>query len=256
MTVWVKPSHGDCVEPKEILWNDAAISFYERRFLLNVYTTPESLYCAKLRVLLRHKQTQWHEISPAGGCGDAGYLEIVPAGTMPAIVDGSFSLADSEAIAEYLNETIIEPAMLPDAAAARARCRERSRFHDTRLEPELRKLFSQIGEAGRDSQIVRLQGKILNQRLDELSRLLVSDASLDTRHLTLGDCGFPISFAWIDAFTPVLGLTLDWPPAVILYRTQIGIHPAVREELDAYSAPIRAWMQSKFTAESTKGVND
>ena len=30
---------------------------------------------------------------------------------MPALVDGGLVIADSEAIAEYLNETIAEPAM-------------------------------------------------------------------------------------------------------------------------------------------------
>jgi glutathione S-transferase len=72
---------------------------------------------------------------------------LIPAGTMPAIVDGDLVLADSEAIAEYLNETLAEPAMLPDDAVARARCRERSRFHDTRLEPEVRALFPHVGKA-------------------------------------------------------------------------------------------------------------
>jgi glutathione S-transferase len=89
--------------------------------MLTLYATPESLYSAKLRILLRHKQVRWQEIAPEGGCGSAEYRELIPAGTMPAIVDGDLVLADSEAIAEYLNETIAEPAMLPDDAVARAR---------------------------------------------------------------------------------------------------------------------------------------
>ncbi|MDH3762969.1 MAG: hypothetical protein OEU50_18480 [Gammaproteobacteria bacterium] len=32
--------------------------------MLTLYATPESLYCAKLRILLRHKQVRWQEIEP------------------------------------------------------------------------------------------------------------------------------------------------------------------------------------------------
>jgi len=67
-------------------------------------------------------------------------------------LDG-FVLADSEAIAEYLNEVFEEPQMLPGDAKERARARERSRFHDTRLEPEVRAMFSQIAP-GRDPDLV------------------------------------------------------------------------------------------------------
>ncbi len=213
--------------------------------MLTLYATPESLYCAKLRVLLRHKQAQWCEIVPEGGCGSAEYRELIPAGTMPAIVDGDLVLADSEAIAEYLNETISQPPMLPADPAARARCRERSRFHDTRLEPEVRALFPHVGKTEDDAAIVETQSMVLSQRLFELSRLLESDSSRDPATLSLGDCGFPISFAWIDAFAPVIGLDLDWPQAVQDYRAQIEIHAAVRQELDAYAAGMQAWLQSK-----------
>jgi glutathione S-transferase/maleylpyruvate isomerase len=213
--------------------------------MLTLYATPESLYSAKLRILLRHKQARWQEIAPEGGCGSAEYRELIPAGTMPAIVDGDLVLADSEAIAEYLNETIAEPAMLPDDAVARARCRERSRFHDTRLEPEVRALFPHVGKTTEVAEIVDRQSIMLNQRLFELSRLLESDSTRDPANLSLADCGFPISFAWIDAFVDVMGLDLYWPQAVKDYRAQIEVHGAVRQELDAYAAAMQDWLQSR-----------
>ena len=179
--------------------------------MLTIYSTPESLYCAKLRILLRHKQAQWREVEPEGGCGSESYRQQIPSGTMPALVDRGLVIADSEAIAEYLNETIAEPAMLPVGPGARAKCRERSRFHDTRLEPEVRKLFPHVGAANRDTGVVSAQVEIIGMRLQELSRLLESDDQLDLQILSLGDCGFPVCFAWIDAFTPLLGLDLDWP---------------------------------------------
>ena len=160
-------------------------------------------------------------------------------------VDGDLVLGDSEAIAEYLNETVAEPPMLPLDQAARARCRERSRFHDTRLEPELRKLFAQIAPASRDPDVVATQGQTIGLRLQELSRLLNADTHLDPQFLSLGDCGLPISFAWIDAFTPVLALELDWPNNLRGYRMAIEAQPAVATELREYAPGMKRWMESK-----------
>ena len=83
--------------------------------MLTIYAIPISLYCAKLRILLRHKKIQWQELPPPGGYGSAEYKSIVPSGNLPALVDGSLLLADSEAIAEYLNEKYPNPPMLPIA---------------------------------------------------------------------------------------------------------------------------------------------
>jgi len=213
--------------------------------MLTIYSTPESLYCSKLRILLRHKQAQWQEITPEGGCSSKQYRDLIPSGTMPAMIDGDTINADSEAIAEYLNEKIPEPAMLPETTAARAKCRERSRFHDTRLESEVRALFPHIGPGRSGSEISIASSEKLSTRLAELSKLLESDQTLDLNRLTLGDCGFPISFTWIDAFTPVLELQIEWPGAVQEYRMKIASHAAVADELMQYRSGIAGWMQSK-----------
>lgn len=213
--------------------------------MLTIYSTPESLYCSKLRILLRHKKAQWQEIEPPGGCGSTEYRELIPTGTMPAMVDGDLVIADSEAIAEYLNEIITEPAMLPANPQARARCRERSRFHDTRLEPELRELFPHVAAASRDREVVTAQAQMIALRLQELSRLLETYNPGDPQKLSLGDCGFPISFAWIDALGAVMGFELEWPDNLRDYRSRIEAHAAVAIELSEYAPRMQQWLGSK-----------
>lgn len=213
--------------------------------MLTIYSTAESLYCAKLRILLRHKQAQWREVEPEGGCGSTQYRELIYSGTMPALIDGDLVLADSEAIAEYLNDTITEPAMLPAEPRARAKCRERSRFHDTRLEPEVRKLFPHVAPATRDANFVKAQVEVIGVRLQELSRLLQSDGWLDLHRLTLGDCGFPICFVWIDAFASFMGFELDWPDKLRKYRSGVETHEAVKTELVDYAPGMQRWLGSK-----------
>ena len=215
--------------------------------MLKIYSTNESLYCAKLRILLHHKQAQWQEIIPEGGCGSEDYRALIPSGTMPAMVDGDLVIADSEAIAEYLNETISEPAMLPSTPQARGKCRERSRFHDTRFEPEVRALFPHIAVDMQASAISISQSAKINNRLREFSRLLSTDTTLDLSLLSLGDCGFPISFAWLDAFTPIMGLELEWPEAVFDYRRKIETHDTVQTVLGDYAPHITQWLESKLS---------
>lgn len=208
--------------------------------MLTLYSIPESLYSAKLRIVLRIKGVPFEGKAPPGGYGSDAYKEIVPAGTVPAIVHDGFVLADSEAIAEYLNEVFPEPQLLPGDAKARAKARERSRFHDTRLEPELRAMFGQI-KPGRDAALVAAKGEMINTRLAQLAGLIEGHAGL-----TLGDAGFPISFLWADLFALVLGWDLHWPDAVRHYRATLEAHTFVAEELASYRPHAEAWVASKL----------
>ena len=209
--------------------------------MLQVYAIPESLYAAKLRILLRHKGLEWEELAPPGGFGSAEYGRIVPSRTLPALRDGDLLLGDSEAIAEYLQETHPRPAMLPGGAKGRARARERGRFHDTRLEPEVRRLFAHL--PGRDAapkKLIATQSVAISDRLAQLAALL--EISPAKKRLTLGDCGYPITFAWLDLLTPIMGLEIGWPDTVTAYRRRIEAHDAVKAELAEYRPRLKAFL--------------
>lgn len=207
--------------------------------MLTIYAIPVSLYCAKLRILLRHKGLEWQEIPPPGGYGSVEYNALVPAGNLPALRHDGLLIADSEAIAEYLEEVFPDPAMLPGTPSDRARARARSRFHDTRLEPAVRALFSDIGKAVAPTVTAEKTARI-EKRLGELATLLAQEpAGAD---LTLGDCGFPITATWIDALTPIMGLTVAWPDGVRRYLADLQKHPAVATELQSYGDALRNWL--------------
>ena len=212
--------------------------------MLTIYAIPISLYCAKLRILLRHKGLEWRELSPPGGYGSDEYKLTIPSGNLPAMVDGELTLADSEVIAEYLNEKYPQPPMLPDDIYQRAKARERSRFHDTRLEPELRKLFPYIDENHADTGFFEQQSTLISNRLKQLPNLLETTDSSVFEALTLGDCGFPITFVWIDLLTPVFDLKIDWPDAVLQYRREVETHQAVAKELETYQHNLCNWLDS------------
>ena len=208
--------------------------------MLSIYAIPPSLYCAKLRIALRAKGLDWVEVVPPGGYGSETYREIIASGNLPALIHGDLALADSEAIAEYIDERWPEPPLLPGDAVARARARELSRFHDTRLEPELRRLFPYLpGRAVCPSELRARQESAINRRLDDLGRMLATRPDAGAA-LTLGDCGYPVTFLWLDRLSDHLGLEMAWPDTVRQYRARIDRLKPVADELRAYRPALDA----------------
>jgi len=150
--------------------------------MLQIYSVPVATYCAKLRVMMRHKGIAWEELPPPGGYGSAEYKAIVPSGNLPAMVQGDFQLGDSEAIAEYLNEAYPETPMLPADMHLRAKAREKGRFHDTRLEPAVRAFYGQVAYQTRDAAKVQELGDAISGHLIALD-LLLSLSPLDDADL-------------------------------------------------------------------------
>lgn len=210
--------------------------------MLTIYSAPVALYSVKLRILLRHKNIPFTELPPPGGYGSDAYRAIVPSGNIPAMIDGDFMLADSEAIAEYLEESYPDVPMLPDSIKLRAKAREFSRLHDTRLEPAVRAMYPQVAYETRDPSTVQSGGEAVSKHLASLS-LLLSQNPLDPAQLWLCDCGFAVTFAWIKAFETDLGLPVDWPENVRAYDARLQEFPVISQELADYRPAMDAYLE-------------
>ncbi len=126
--------------------------------------------------------------------------------------------------------------------AARARQRDRGRFHDTRLEPEVRRLFPYLpGREEPEPGFLDAQAEAIQARLDQLARL-VALAPEAGETLSLGDCGYPVTLAWLDELTPRMGLGLSLPGPVARYRNRVTAQPAVTAELGDYGPKLAAFL--------------
>lgn len=210
--------------------------------MLTIYSVPVAVYCAKLRIILRNKAIPFEQLPPPGGYGSDAYRAIVPSGNLPAMIHDGFMLSDSEAIAEYLEEAFPDVPMLPQSVKLRAKAREFSRSHDTRLEPAVRAIYPQVAYATRDADSVQAGGALISKHLSSLA-LLLSANPLDIDKLWLSDCGFAVTFAWIKAFEKALDLPVDWPEAVTAYDARLQRFEVVSQELVSYRPAMDAYLE-------------
>jgi len=214
--------------------------------MITLYNVPVSSYGAKVRIILRHKGLEWTELAPPDGYGSPAYRAVIPSGTVPAIIDGDLKLADSEAIAEYLDETHPAPAMMPTAPGARARAREISRFHDTRLEPVLRSYFPQVAPATRDADVIADNARLLQDRLDQLAVIARPAPLMTGAVLAVADCGFVASFAILALLQDILGLPVTLPAPLASYGAALAAHPSVADEDARYRAVLADWAKARI----------
>lgn len=210
--------------------------------MLTIYAVPVSVYNAKLRILLRHKGVPFTELPPPGGYGSVEYKSLIPSGNLPAMIHDGLTLADSEAIAEYIEEAFPDVPMLPFTVQLRAKAREKSRMHDTRLEPAVRAIYPQVAFATRNDDAVTAGGLAISKHLASLAVLLSTDP-LDRDTLWMCDCGFAVTFAWIKAFETAIGLPVTWPDAVLAYDARLRAHAEVAKELSAYKPAMDAYLE-------------
>ena len=210
--------------------------------MLTIYSVPVAVYCAKLRIMLENKSISFEQLPPPGGYGSDEYRAIVPSGNLPAMIHDGFMLSDSEAIAEYLEEAFPDTPMLPDTPQLRAKAREFSRSHDTRLEPAVRALYPYVDHKTRDAVAVQTGGALISKHLSSLA-LLLSQNPLDTDTLWLCDCGFAVTFAWIKAFETAIDLPIIWPEIVVEYDERLRSFPVVTEELESYKTAMESYLE-------------
>ena len=214
--------------------------------MLVLYDLAISSYGCKTRILLRHKGLEWKSLAPPDGYGSPAYCKIVPSGTIPALMHDGFTLGESDAIAEYVNELAPEPAMLPEAIKERAMARALSRFHDTRIEPLLRAYFGQVTPANRNADFIAKNANLLQRRFDQLAEIRTPSPLLAGNDLSLADCGFAPSFAILDCVQGLLGFDLTLPASIIAYRTALCAHSSIRDEYAAYVEALEEWAAAKM----------
>ncbi|MCZ8123509.1 MAG: glutathione S-transferase N-terminal domain-containing protein [Magnetospirillum sp.] len=207
-----------------------------------LYATELSSYSLKVRLAAALKGVVLDLRAPPEGYRSAAYRALVPSGTVPALVDGDFTLAESDTILEYLEDRFPHPALLPDDPRGRAQARFLGRLHDLRLEPKLRACFPGVATgtvpAGTETAIAA-DLALIDGALDPEGPFAVGPVP------SLADCAYPASFAILEALAPVFGWRLEPAARTARWRAAFAAHPVFEDLLTPYRAALAAWVASK-----------
>ena len=213
--------------------------------MITLYDLPVSSYGCKIRIVLRHKKIRYNSVKPPDGYGSLAYQNIVPSGTIPAIDHNGLILAESEAIAEYLNEIQPKPPMLPAKIEDRAQARMLSRFHDFNLEPLIRNFFSQVPSSGRDPDFITKNARTLQTRINQFAKMANPKPLLTGSNLAIADCSIVPSFVILRCLQEHLDFQIEIPAHLVKYEKELNSHPSVTKEYHSYEVTIRDWANSK-----------
>jgi glutathione S-transferase len=125
--------------------------------MMKLYSGALSLFSRKVEIALREKGLPFERIQVPFS-QTRGYspkhpdvLAANPKGQVPVLVDGDLTLYDSTVILEYLEDAHPEPALLPQGAAERGRCRLLDVFADEVMLVPLRALMHRTEPGARES---------------------------------------------------------------------------------------------------------
>lgn len=100
---------------------------------MKLYGALLSPFVRKVGVVLEEKGIEWELVLGSPGAPDPEFQQASPFGKIPALRDGDFSLADSSAIAVYLDAKQPAPPVLPAEARARGKAMWFDEYADTIL---------------------------------------------------------------------------------------------------------------------------
>ena len=213
--------------------------------MLKFYALPVSSYCCKVRIVLRLKNIEFEEFPPLGGSyASAEWKSYMPPGSIPAIEQDGFKLFDSEAIVEYLDDLIVDPPLRSADLEVRARQRAISQFHNTRLEPTVRKLFPLV-KLQKDESITEQLGQLRSEfiaQLDSLCGISKFTPYISGSSLSLSDCGFPASIMMSKDIFKRLSIDFDLPESISNWLGLLQENPVIGDEIAKNRRAVADWM--------------
>ncbi|WP_448581551.1 glutathione S-transferase family protein [Thermaurantiacus sp.] len=211
---------------------------------MRVYGSLLSPYVMRAVLAARLKGHDLPVAMPEGGLKSPAYLAMNPIGKMPCLADGDFHLPESAVIAEYLEEVLEGPSLLPGDAKARAKARLLARFADLYLAPALTPIF----RARDNPEAVPAALEALSNALGQLEALRGADtawAAGDTP--SLADATLMPVFFFLDAFDGTFGTAklLDAHPGLKAWWARARASDEGRRMVAEQGAALAAFMAPK-----------
>ena len=177
-----------------------------------LFHVPLSPFCRKVRLVLAEKKIEvelveerYWELSPE-------FLRRNPAGKVPVMKYDGRTLSESQAICEFIDETVPNPPLLPKPAAERFEVRRLCAWFDDKFHDEVtsKLVYERVnkkvmGQGYPDSKNVKSGSARIKYHLDYLSWLLDQRRWLAGNEMTLADFAAAAHLSSLDYISDV-----DW----------------------------------------------
>jgi glutathione S-transferase len=193
-----------------------------------------SNYHNKIRIALLEKGVPFEEDAGCSPSQKDDFLARSPLGKVPFLeLDGGRRLAESEVIAEYLEEAYPQKPLLPKDPFERAKVRELVKFMELHLELVARRLYPQVffGRGPASAETLKAVEKDLAKGVRAFKALVKFDPYITGKDLTIADCAAFVHLPLISLATKH-GLArdvLEDIPQVKPYLKMLGERPAFRK---------------------------
>jgi glutathione S-transferase len=155
---------------------------------MKLYGALASPYVARVAMVARLKGLELPLESAPGGMGSDEYKQLNPTGKIPSLQTDEGVIAESEVIAEYLEDMFPEPSLLPGDALLRAHSRATSRVTDLYVAPHNSGLIQQRDPANRDQAFVDNAASEFEKAFRYLAHFMGPGPFAAGDSPSLGDC--------------------------------------------------------------------
>ncbi|MGB3148630.1 MAG: glutathione S-transferase family protein [Paracoccaceae bacterium] len=203
--------------------------------MARLYHVPLSPFCRKVRLTLAEKKIEVELVEERYWEPSGDFLHRNPAAKVPVLKIDSRTLSESQAICEFLEETVPEPRLMPRDPDARHEVRRLCAWFDDKFHQEVtsKLLYERVnkklmGQGYPDSRNVKYGASRIKYHLDYLSGLLDQRRWLAGDQMTLADLTAAAHLSSLDYISDV-----DWNRAQSLrdWYAKIKSRPSFRSIL-------------------------
>lgn len=177
-----------------------------------LYHVPLSPFCRKVRLVLAEKKIEVELVEERYWEQDPDFLRRNPAGKVPVLRMDGMTMAESQAICEYLEDVAPEPPLFPRDAKARYEVRRLCAWFDDKFHHEVtanllyERVNKKITKQGYpESRNVKAGAKAIKYHLDYMTWLLDQRRWLAGDQMTLADFAAAAHISALDYISDV-----DW----------------------------------------------
>jgi glutathione S-transferase len=217
----------------------------ETQLMNRLYHTPLSPFCRKVRLTLAEKRIEVELVEERYWDPSPEFLRRNPAGKVPVLRMDAKVMSESQAICEYLDETVPQPPLIPRDPEGRYEVRRLCAWFDDKFHAEVtsKLLYERVnkkmqGQGYPDSKNVKAGATRIKYHIDYLSWLLDQRRWLAGDQMSLADFTAAAHLSCLDYISDVdwnrSATVKDWYAKI---KSRPSFRPLLADQVPGFPPP-------------------